>query len=92
MSADETTLFLGVKVNHSEGRMSDVSNVVSAAVVYVPTGGLSEQALLAIKITFGILVPVAVIVAGAFIAKAVYVRKMRKTKQEPAVAYKRREA
>ena len=92
VSADEMTLFLGVKVNHSEGRMSDVSNVVSAAVVYVPpvkTGGLSEQALLAIKITFGILVPVAVIVAGAFIAKAVYGRKMRKTKQEPVITYKK---
>ena len=64
------TLFFSVKVNHSPGRISDVSNIFSAAVVYVPPvnkGGLSEQAHLVIKITFGIIVPIAVVVALALV-------------------------
>ena len=85
------TLFFSVKVNHSAGRISDVSNIVSAAVVYVPPvnkGGLSEQALLAIKITFGIIAPIAVIVALALVVKAFHSGKLRKTKQVATVTYK----
>ena len=33
---EDKTLFFGLKVNHSASRISDVSNVVSAALVYIP--------------------------------------------------------
>lgn len=33
---ENKTLFFGVQVNHSMGRISEVSNIVSAAVVFVP--------------------------------------------------------
>ena len=32
----DVTLFFGLMVNHSGGRISDVSNIVTAAIVYVP--------------------------------------------------------
>ena len=34
---EDKTMFFGLKVNHSASRISDVSNVVSAALVYIQT-------------------------------------------------------
>ena len=99
----DQVLFFGVKVNHSENRMSEVSNIVSTAIVYIPPEVLptiaatnvtsthepevsplvvSAQALLAIKWTFAIGVPVMFVIVLVLAIKVVRRRNDgRKSKQ-----------
>ena len=73
-----TTLFFGLKVKHSRGRISEVSNIESVAIVYVPEepqssepgdhSGVSMTAVL-VGTASGVVFIVLIIVAVCLVSK-----------------------
>ena len=97
------TLFFGVKVIHSnQNRVSKVSNIVSAALVYVPPEyipttveqttepeekkqqsrtGSTDNAVFAIKLSFGIAIPLTLLIATPLIVRRVRRRSITRGKR-----------